>query len=211
MMEIKSFTFNDYQENTFLIIKNGKCIIIDPGNYDDDENMILKNYIDHNSLIPQFILITHVHIDHVLGIEYLSKKYSIETFIPKTELDFYDNMINYSSMFGFEKYSHNKEVKLINESSNLEFEGRSIEILSLPGHSPGHLGFYFRKEKICFSGDVLFKNSIGRTDLPGGSFEVLIESIKNKLFLLDGDTIIYAGHGPTTTIDDEKTNNPFLN
>ena len=173
--------------------------------------MILKNYIDQNSLIPQFILITHVHIDHVLGIEYLSKKYSIETFIPKTELDFYDNMINYSSMFGFEKYSHNKEVKLINETSNLEFEGRSIEILSLPGHSPGHLGFYFRKEKICFSGDVLFKNSIGRTDLPGGSFEVLIESIKNKLFLLDGDTIIYTGHGPTTTINDEKTNNPFLN
>ena len=99
-----------------------------------------------------------------MGIEYLSKKYSIETFVPETELDFYDNMINYSSMFGFEKYSHNKEVKLINESSNLEFEGRSIEILSLPGHSPGHLGFYFRKEKICFSGDVLFKNSIGRTD-----------------------------------------------
>ena len=96
MMKIKSFTFNDYQENTFLIIKNRKCIIIDPGNYYDDENMILKNYIAQNSLIPQFILITHVHIDHVLGIEYLSKKYSIETFIPETELDFYDNMINYS-------------------------------------------------------------------------------------------------------------------
>ncbi len=211
MMKIKSFTFNDYQENTFLIIKENKCIVIDPGNYYDEENMIIKNYIDQNSLIPQFILITHVHIDHVLGIEYLSKEYSMDTFIPESELDFYDNMINYSSMFGFEKYSHQNQVKLINESSNLNFIGSTIEILSLPGHSPGHLGFHFRKEKICFSGDVLFKNSIGRTDLPGGSFDVLIESIKNKLFLLDGDTVIYPGHGPQTTIDEEKNNNPFIN
>ena len=162
-------------------------------------------------MIPEFILITHVHIDHVLGIKYLADEYSIDTFIPHSELDFHDNMINYASMFGFEKYSHQKNVKLIDETSQLNFQDIPIEILSLPGHSPGHLGFYFREDKLCFSGDVLFRNSIGRTDLPGGNYDVLIESIKNKLFLLGHNDTIFPGHGPITTIDEEKKNNPFLN
>lgn len=211
MMEVKSFTFNDYQENTYLVIKDGKCIIIDPGNYYDNENAEIKNFIEDNSLSPLFILITHVHIDHVLGIKYLSDEYSIDTYIPKSELDFHNNMINYASMFGFDKYDHQNNIKLIDDSSKLSFNEVPIEILSLPGHSPGHLGFYFRENKICFSGDVLFKNSIGRTDLPGGSHDVLIESIKNKLFLLRDDDTIFPGHGPITTIIEEKKNNPFLN
>ena len=203
-MEVKSFTFNDYQENTYLVIKDGKCIIIDPGNYYDNENAEIKNFIEDNSLSPLFILITHVHIDHVLGIKYLSDEYSIDTYIPKSELDFHNNMINYASMFGFDKYDHQNNIKLIDDSSKLSFNEVPIEILSLPGHSPGHLGFYFRENKICFSGDVLFKNSIGRTDLPGGSHDVLIESIKNKLFLLGDDDTIFPGHGPITTIIEEK-------
>ena len=211
MMEVKSFTFNDYQENTYLVIKDGKCIIIDPGNYYDNENSEIKNFIEDNSLSPLFILVTHVHIDHVLGIKYLSDEYSIDTYIPKSELDFHNNMINYASMFGFDKYDHQNNIKLIDDSSKLSFIEVPIEILSLPGHSPGHLGFYFRENKICFSGDVLFKNSIGRTDLPGGSHDVLIESIKNKLFLLGDDDTIFPGHGPITTIIEEKKNNPFLN
>lgn len=211
MIEVKSFTFNDYQENTYLIIKDGKCIIIDPGNYYDNENTEIKNFIEDNSLTPLFILITHVHIDHVLGIKYLSDEYLIDTYIPKSELDFHDNMINYASMFGFDKYDHQNNIKLIDVSSKLTFLEVPIEILSLPGHSPGHLGFYFRENKLCFSGDVLFKNSIGRTDLPGGSYDVLIKSIKNKLFLLGDDDIVFPGHGPKTTIYEEKKNNPFLN
>ena len=211
MIEVKSFTFNDYQENTYLVIKDGKCIIIDPGNYYDNENTQIKNFIEENFLTPLFILITHVHIDHVLGIKYLSDEYLIDTYIPKSELDFHYNMINYASMFGFEKYGHQNNVKLIDDSSKLTFLEIPIEILSLPGHSPGHLGFYFREDKLCFSGDVLFKNSIGRTDLPGGSYDVLIKSIKNKLFLLGDDDIVFPGHGPKTTIYEEKKNNPFLN
>jgi glyoxylase-like metal-dependent hydrolase (beta-lactamase superfamily II) len=211
MIEVKSFTFNDYQENTYLVIKDGKCIIIDPGNYYDDENIEIKKFIEENSLSPLFILITHVHIDHVLGIKYLADEYLIDTYIPKSEIDFHENMINYASMFGFDKYDHQNNVNLIDDSSKLTFLGIPIEILSLPGHSPGHLGFYFREDKLCFSGDVLFKNSIGRTDLPGGSYDVLIKSIKNKLFLLRDDDIVFPGHGPKTTIYEEKKNNPFLN
>ena len=211
MIEVKSFTFNDYQENTYLVIKDGKCIIIDPGNYYDDENIEIKKFIQENSLSPLFILITHVHIDHVLGIKYLADEYLIDTYIPKSEIDFHENMINYASMFGFDKYDHQNNVNLIDDSSKLTFLEIPIEILSLPGHSPGHLGFYFREDKLCFSGDVLFKNSIGRTDLPGGSYDVLIKSIKNKLFLLGDDDIVFPGHGPKTTIYEEKKNNPFLN
>jgi glyoxylase-like metal-dependent hydrolase (beta-lactamase superfamily II) len=211
MIEVKSFTFNDYQENTYLVIKDGKCIIIDPGNYYDDENIEIKKFIEENSLSPLFILITHVHIDHVLGIKYLADEYLIDTYIPKSEIDFHENMINYASMFGFDKYDHQNNVNLIDDSSKLTFLEIPIEILSLPGHSPGHLGFYFREDKLCFSGDVLFKNSIGRTDLPGGSYDVLIKSIKNKLFLLRDDDIVFPGHGPKTTIYEEKKNNPFLN
>ena len=100
---------------------------------------------------------------------------------------------------------------MINESSNLSFGKNKIKVLSLPGHSPGHIAFFFQKQKKCFCGDVIFKNSIGRTDLPGGDFDSLINSIKKRLFLEDENTILYPGHGPITTISDEKENNPFLN
>tara|TARA_B100000003_G_C10926820_1_gene369482 strand:+ start:1494 stop:2126 length:633 start_codon:yes stop_codon:yes gene_type:complete len=210
-MEVKSFTFNDYQENTYLIIEDSSCIIIDPGNYYEEENNLIMNYIEKRSLNPQYILITHTHIDHILGINFLSNLYSIKTFIPKSEIDIYNNMISYASMFGMEKYKHEKKVNLINESSNLSFGKNKIKVLSLPGHSPGHIAFFFQKQKKCFCGDVIFKNSIGRTDLPGGDFDTLINSIKKRLFLEDENTILYPGHGPITTISDEKENNPFLN
>jgi len=211
MMEIKSFTFNDYQENTYLIIEGKHCIIVDPGNYYDNENDLIKNFIEERKLIPEYILITHTHIDHILGINFLSKLYSIETFIPSTENDIYSNMLSYTSMFGMKMYKHQDEVSLIDEKSDLNFQGKKIKILSLPGHSPGHIAFFFEKEKLCFCGDVIFRNSIGRTDLPGGDYKTLINSIKKRLFLIDENTILYPGHGPETSIYDEKNNNPFLN
>ncbi len=208
-MNVKTFTFNDYQENTYLLISNNKCVIIDPGNYYSNENLALENFIKENSIEPEFILITHAHIDHVLGIKYLSDLYQVETFIPSIEKNMYENMINYSVMLGMNSYNHYNNVKFIDSNSNLEFDGEKINILFLPGHSPGHLGFYFKNQNKCFSGDVIFKNSIGRTDLPGGDFNTLIKSIKNTLFLLNDDVTIYPGHGPSTTIIDEKESNPF--
>tara|TARA_Y100001949_G_C15988656_1_gene331756 strand:+ start:44 stop:676 length:633 start_codon:yes stop_codon:yes gene_type:complete len=210
-MEVKCFTFNDYQENTYLITEGNNCIIIDPGNYYEEENKIIKNYIEEKSLIPQFILITHTHIDHILGINFLSTLYPIKTYIPLSEKNIYDEMESYATMFGMQHYTHKKDVSTIDESTNLSFMGNKITILSLPGHSPGHIAFYFKDHKICFSGDVIFKNSIGRTDLPGGDFDTLINSIKKRLFLIDDSTTVFPGHGPITSIGDEKSNNPFLN
>ena len=210
MIEVKSFTFNDYQENTYLVISDDKCIIIDPGNYYHEENDTIKKYIDEKSLEPQFILITHAHIDHVLGIDFLSKEYSLDTYIPSSEKEIYNNIPSYAPIFGMSNYNHNSNIKLIEYGNDIVFGNIKIKTLFLPGHSPGHLGYYFEREMICFSGDVLFKNSIGRTDLPGGDFDTLISSIKNSLFRLDKDVIIYPGHGVSTTINDEMIDNPFL-
>ena len=196
MLEIKSFTFNDYQENTYVVSENGKCIIIDPGNYQTYENKEIKDYIDDFSLIPQSILITHCHIDHVLGIDFLAKEFSVNVYIPESEINLYRDIENYAPLFNLDKYNHFSSIKFLDLSKKIIFENQSIKLLNLPGHSPGHVGF---------------KNSIGRTDLPGGNYDTLISSIKNELFLLDDSLKIYPGHGPVTTIFDERKNNPFLN
>ncbi len=211
MLKIKSFTFNPYQENTYLIFDDSKeAIIIDPGNYEAYENESISKFIDENKLQLKKIILTHCHLDHCLGNKYLNEKYGAELLIPFDERDLYKNVENIATLFGFPNYSHLDENKYLKEKDKIEFGNIKLDVLFLPGHSPGHLAFNYKKENICFSGDVLFYNSIGRTDLPGGDYDTLINSIKNKLFLLNPDTIIYSGHGPKTILKNEMKNNPFL-
>ena len=211
MLKIKSFTFNPYQENTYLIFDDSKeAVIIDPGNYEAYENESISKFIDENKLQLKKIILTHCHIDHCLGNKYLNEKYGAELLIPFDERDLYKNVENIATLFGFPNYSHLDENKYLKEKDKIEFGNIKLDVLFLPGHSPGHLAFNYKKENICFSGDVLFYNSIGRTDLPGGDYDTLINSIKNKLFLLNPDTIIYSGHGPKTILKNEMKNNPFL-
>ena len=211
MLHIKSFTFNSFQENTYVVSLEDKCFIVDPGNYTIEENNIIKSYINDNKLIPKLILITHCHIDHVLGINFLTNEFSIKAYIPKSEKPLFNELVNYAPMFGFENYKSSSYIEYISKNDKLDFNKLIIDILLLPGHSPGHLAFYFKEERKCFSGDVIFKSGIGRTDLPGGNHDTLIKSIKKELFLLDDNVIIYPGHGPITSIKDEKLLNPFLN
>ncbi|MBK69369.1 MAG: MBL fold hydrolase [Legionellales bacterium] len=211
MLKIKSFTFNPYQENTYLIFDDSKeAVIIDPGNYEAYENESISKFIDENKLQLKKIILTHCHLDHCLGNKYLNQKYGAELLIPFDERDLYKNVENIATLFGFANYSHLDENKYLKEKDKIEFGNIKLDVLFLPGHSPGHLAFYCKKENICFSGDVLFYNSIGRTDLPGGDHNTLINSIKNKLFLLNPDTIIYSGHGQKTILKNEMKNNPFL-
>lgn len=211
MLKIKSFTFNPYQENTYLIFDDSKeAVIIDPGNYEAYENELISKFIDENKLQLKKIILTHCHLDHCLGNKYLNEKYGAELLIPFDERDLYKNVENIATLFGFPNYSHLDENKYLKEKDKIEFGNIKLDVLFLPGHSPGHLAFNYKKENICFSGDVLFYNSIGRTDLPGGDYDTLINSIKNKLFLLNPDTIIYSGHGPKTILKNEMKNNPFL-
>lgn len=211
MLKIKSFTFNPYQENTYLIFDDSKeAVVIDPGNYEAYENESISKFIDENKLQLKKIILTHCHLDHCLGNKYLNEKYGAELLIPFDERDLYKNVENIATLFGFANYSHLDENKYLKEKDKIEFGNIKLDVLFLPGHSPGHLAFYCKKENICFSGDVLFYNSIGRTDLPGGDHNALINSIKNKLFLLNPDTIIYSGHGQKTILKNEMKNNPFL-
>ena len=211
MLKIKSFTFNPYQENTYLIFDDSKeAVVIDPGNYEAYENESISKFIDENKLQLKKIILTHCHIDHCLGNKYLNEKYGAELLIPFDERDLYKNVENIATLFGFPNYSHLDENKYLKEKDKIEFGDIKLDVLFLPGHSPGHLAFNYKKENICFSGDVLFYNSIGRTDLPGGDHDTLINSIKNKLFLLNPNTIIYPGHGQKTTLKNEMKDNPFL-
>ena len=211
MLKIKSFTFNPYQENTYLIFDDSKeAVIIDPGNYEAYENESISKFIDENKLQLKKIILTHCHIDHCLGNKYLNEKYGAELLIPFDERDLYKNVENIATLFGFANYSHLDENEYLKEKDKIEFGDIKLDVLFLPGHSPGHLAFYFKNDNVCFSGDVLFYNSIGRTDLPGGDYDTLINSIKNKLFLLNPNTIIYPGHGQKTTLKNEMKDNPFL-
>ena len=211
MLKIKSFTFNPYQENTYLIFDDSKeAVVIDPGNYEAYENELISKFIDENKLKLKKIILTHCHIDHCLGNKYLNEKYGAELLIPFDERDLYKNVENIATLFGFANYSHLDENEYLKEKDKIEFGDIKLDVLFLPGHSPGHLAFYFKNDNVCFSGDVLFYNSIGRTDLPGGDYDTLINSIKNKLFLLNPDTMIYSGHGQKTILKNEMKDNPFL-
>ena len=211
-MKIKIFTFNQFQENTFIISDNtNDCIIIDPGCYQQEEKNELENYIIENKLKPIYLINTHCHIDHILGNNFISKRWGLELMANKKDLDLLKNSQNIAKMYGFFNFESSPlPKKFLNEGDIIKFGNSELNTLFTPGHSPGHISLYSKKYNFILSGDVLFKNSIGRTDLPGGDFNVLIKSIKNKLLTLDNETIVHCGHGPSTTIGEEKKNNPFL-
>jgi hydroxyacylglutathione hydrolase len=210
MLNIKLFVFNPLQENTFILYDETKaCAVIDPGCYDDLERKELSVFIENNGLKVELLLNTHCHVDHVLGNFYVKEKYKTRLLIhPKDEATL--NAVKvYAPAYGLHQYQETTADGFIEEGDVLIFGNQSLKVLFVPGHAPGHVAFYNEENKIVIGGDVLFYNSIGRTDLPGGNFETLIASIHNKLFVLPNDVTIYPGHGPETTIGFEKRTNPF--
>ena len=211
-MKIEKFTFNAFSENTFIVSDNTKeCIIIDPGCYNEHEKNELVKYVTDNHLKPVMLINTHCHIDHVFGNKFAAEKWGLELQIHKLELEILESSADVAKLYGFENYeiSPNAEI-FLNEQDEIKFGESKLEILFTPGHSPGHIALHSAKDKVLISGDVLFHNSIGRTDLPGGNYDTLIKSIKEKILLLHDETVIFCGHGPSTTIGSEKLNNPFL-
>ena len=211
-MEIKAFTFNQFFENTYVVFDTTKeCIIIDPGCYSNEEENILKTYIDSNKLKPIKLINTHCHIDHILGNHFVSETWNLELEINEKDIDLLKNSIEIAKLYGFINYKESPlPKKFIKEGDVLKFGNSQLKVIFTPGHAPGHISLHSEKEKILISGDVLFNNSIGRTDLPGGNYNILIESIKNKILCLNDSTVVYCGHGPNTTVGTEKQNNPFL-
>jgi len=211
-MKIEKFTFNAFSENTFIVSDNTKeCIIIDPGCYNQHEKNELAKYVTDNNLKPVMLINTHCHIDHIFGNKFAAEKWGLELQINKLELGILENSTDVAKLYGFENYEKSPNAKIfLNEHDEIKFGESKLDILFTPGHSPGHIAFHSAKDKVLISGDVLFKNSIGRTDLPGGHYDTLIKSIKEKILLLEDETIVFCGHGPSTTIGSEKLNNPFL-
>lgn len=211
-MKIKQFTFNPFQENTFIISDDSKeCIIIDPGCYEKNEELQLENFIIEHDLSPKKLINTHCHIDHILGNKFVSNKWNIDLYLCKEDLPLLRNSKEIAKMYGFNHYQEgNYKTYFLEDGDTIEFGNSQMDILFTPGHAPGHICLLSKENKLILVGDVLFNRSIGRTDLPGGNLEVLINSIKNKLLVLEDDIIVYCGHGPPTTIGQEKESNPFL-
>lgn len=211
MLQIKQFTFNPFQENTYIIQNSqNQCWIVDPGMSNSDEENELIHFIAHNNLLPQAILNTHAHIDHILGIDFIANHYKIPFYLHEKELPILKNATNTARMFGFQYEGVQTIPQFISENETLKLSDETIEVRFVPGHSPGSIAFFSKEDNWVISGDALFAGSIGRTDLLMGDYDTLITSIKNELLSLPENTIVYSGHGGTTTIGEEKTNNPYL-
>lgn len=212
MIQIQSFTFNPFEENTYVLFdETNTCVIIDPGCYMDDEKKQLLDFISEKKLKPVLNLNTHCHVDHIFGNKMLFEKFGLLPVCNKTELMLLEAAGEYSKQWGIFLEPSPLPEKYLNDSDVVNFGSSALSVLFTPGHSPGSICFYSEKEKFIISGDVLFQMSIGRTDLPGGNHEALLQSIREKLFTLPPEIKVYPGHGPQTTIGFEKMYNPFLN
>ena len=211
MIKVHSFTFNALMENTYILAdETNECIIIDPGCYTKQEKNTLKQFISDNQLLVRLLLNTHCHVDHVLGNHFIKTNYQVPLLISEQEVPVLQAVKAYAPIYGFHEYEPSEPDQFISEDTSILFGKSTLRVLSVPGHSVGHLAFYSQQEGFCVSGDVLFRQSIGRTDLPGGNYDTLMDSIFNKMYLLPDTTIIYAGHGDTTTIGYEKEHNYFV-
>ena len=209
-MIIKQFVFNAFSENSYVVYDETKeCIIIDPGCYEKEENEVLKSFIIDNDLKVVSLINTHCHIDHVLGNAFVKNEFAVDLTIHELDMSTLKSNEIVSSMYGFNAYQSCVAEKFIKEGDQVKFGNSIFDVLFVPGHAPGHIALVNEKEKICIGGDVLFQQSIGRTDLPGGDFDTLMSSIKNKMFALPDDVTVYCGHGPSTNIGYEKQHNPF--
>lgn len=212
MIKIQTFVFNGFQENTYILYdETNEAVIIDPGCYSSSEQIELTNFITKNNLNVVKLLNTHCHIDHVLGNNFVCKKFNVDLNIHELDLATLNAITEYGHLYGFNVDKSPEPTHFLNDGDKITFGNSTLDVLFTPGHAPGHVVFVNHEQKFVINGDVLFKGSIGRTDLPGSDHNTLLNSIRIKLFVLPDDFTVHTGHGPTTTIGYEKKYNPFLN
>jgi hydroxyacylglutathione hydrolase len=211
MLKVKGFVFSPVQENTYVVYNGEKlCCVIDPGCYFSSERKELQNFIEGEGLTLKYLLNTHCHLDHVFGNKFIFDTYHTPLHIHKEEA----RVLAYAPTSGerwnlpFDNYDG--ELVYLAEGDVVKLGNDELKVLFTPGHSPGHISFYSEADRLVLSGDVLFRQSIGRTDLPGGDFETLERSIIEKLYRLPDDVTVYCGHGERTTIGHEKKHNPYV-
>lgn len=211
MLNVHFFTFNAFQENTYIISNHKKeCWIVDPGMYEQRETDGFISFIEKQGFTPQAIINTHAHLDHIFGVQAMVDKYHIPFSIHRLEQPVLDRGRETAAMFGFSFNNLPVVTNYIDHATPLQLGEDTLQVFLTPGHSPGSVSFYYEPGNWVIAGDVLFQGSIGRTDLPGGDFDTLISSIRTHLFTLPDNTTVLSGHGDSTTIGEEKRDNPFL-
>ena len=204
MLRIQNFTFNIFQEHTYVVWDESlSCVIIDPGCERKEEKAALWEFIDREKLKPAMVLLTHAHLDHIFG------KYGIKAMMDPSETKIIDQFNGMYSRLGLSQ-PDSFPFEPLSDGQTLHFGNTDIKVISTPGHSPGGVCFHIKKEKVIFTGDTLFAGCVGRTDNYFASLESLMSSLRDRLMLLDGDTDVLPGHGPGTSIARERTTNPFI-
>lgn len=210
-LSVHTLTFNPFQENTYIIsAPSGECIIIDPGCFDQVERDELVQMISGLGLKPVRLINTHCHIDHILGNAFVAKTWGLGLEIHQGELPVLETGKMVSGMYGVPYDISPQPSSFLNEGDDIILDGHIMKVLFTPGHSPASICFYNATDGWVIGGDVLFYESIGRTDLPGGDHQTLLRSIRTQLFVLPNETVVYPGHGPSTKIGYEKMFNPFM-
>ena len=211
MLSIKSFEFSPIQENTYVLYNEfNDCLFIDPGCYFDEERNELALFVEKNALKPKMLLNTHCHLDHVFGNKFISEKFDLTLQLHEGEVPVLQFAPTSGLMYNLPFDNYTGPFEFLQEGDVLKLGTDELLVLFTPGHSPASVSFYCAAQGFLISGDVLFRQSIGRTDLPGGNYETLITNIKEKLLVLPDETVVYSGHGAPTTIGYEKRNNPYL-
>ena len=210
-MEIHRIVFSPIEVNTYILADaSGDCAVIDCGCYDENEFKKLEQFISGKKLQPVLLLNTHCHLDHIFGNKFMLEKYNLRSFSHEQDEKNRTNSVNHALMFGLTMEDPPEPAGFLADNQKLIFGSIELKTLHVPGHSPGSIAFYSEKEGCVFTGDALFAGSIGRTDLPGGSSDTLLASIKTRLFTLPPDTVVYPGHGGKTDIKNEMRYNPFF-
>lgn len=211
MIEIKKFVFNPFQVNTYLLYdETGECVIIDPGCADKAEQDMLTGFIEEKGLKPVHLLNTHSHIDHIAGNAFVARHYGLKVEAHKEGKPFIDHSKDNAFIYGFENFETIMPEVHIHEGDTIRWGNSTLEVIDTPGHAAGSVCFINRPQQFVIVGDVLFRQSIGRTDLPSGDYDLLIDNIFRKLLTLPPDFTVYSGHGPETSIGYERYSNPFL-
>jgi glyoxylase-like metal-dependent hydrolase (beta-lactamase superfamily II) len=211
-IHVQSFTFGPFQENTYLAYNEEKtAVIIDPGCSNSYEEQQLVDFIESNNLEIKALLSTHCHIDHIFGNAFILNKYKVDYYIHELDLPVLERGERSAQVYGIQGFTPSPQpTKFLKDNEVISFDNLNFKVIFGPGHAPGHVAFYSEENHFAISGDILFKGSFGRVDLPGGDLETLKKTIHNRFFTLPEQTIIYSGHGPETTVGFEKKTNYIL-